>query len=1062
MQGENGAMPVTTISGGGTFKTTGELRAGFDGRDGAIVISNGVNGSVGNIKIGCNASTRYGVKGRMEISNATVTTSGTVYMGSNGLTDGSDLDTLKNEFVLGAGATLNMSGRFQHNDDPRSRITFAGGVVVTKSTQADFFYSGQNGILEVEAANGNDIKLNIGGYSIGATSGHTHFFGTGGLDITGTGSASTFTLGKAGLTDFSVAYSGATKITDATLVLGVPLPAATTVTGTRATLFLNDVTTTNNVSSSVAIKGSGTLVIGADGSDCTFSNRIEGVTLEKIGAGTLTIDKPFDGNLVVKGGTVVVRGAAYKSYRFKVEAMKGPNPDCMQFSELVFYRGSENVTRPYAGIGFSTEKDSTAISGTFSATETPSNVVDGAVSTKWCDQRGSTKAAATDRERLWVRIDYAVPKSITSYAWYTANDRTARDPSAWRLQGSNDGGATWTDLDVRTGFSATTTRQVLAGEFALSGPAGSLGTISHVVVEPGATLRISGGVVPATAIENNGGTVELTDGATLSSNGGILDGGVSGAGDVEVTGGDVTLYGTQTYTGDTHVSGGTLNVGAAANPLPRAFGGKYFRLTIKRSNGGASGNSSSGYVATGNTIQASEFQLYSEGGVNLCSSLAEVTAGTPAYSLAAGKFACDRVHATGSGETYAKLFDGNTGSKLYTSEAVDGTPASWHVVVMRLADNADPVTAYNFYTANDYVRRSPTSWSLEGSYDGATWEVLDERWWAPHTTFTDKSKFSDSSIKTKPFNNGVNYQFETVAQPTFGGKFLRFKFKKTAGTSGNSATLKNLQISQLLVIDALGNNAAKNLAEAANNTAATALAPGSFTCPGNYYNSNRSEGPKFIFDESPDTKICAGTLDGAEANYKVFTMRLPEDAAPVKGYVFVTANDSLGRSPSEWLVEGSFDGETWTTLDERAGVAQPYCLFTAMNAGHPFTFTSLAAAPGRAALPDGSVVTVDAGATLNLNDDAATIGKLRVDCVAGVGTVNSFRPAAGGTLELVNVPAEVRLRNYEIPITVTGVQDAANLRSWTVTVNGVRRAAKVTYRDGKIMLLSGGTYVIVR
>ncbi len=1062
VMGEDGAMPVTTISGGGTFTTTGELRAGYDQRDGAIVVSNGVNVSVGNIKIGCNTSTRYGVKGRMVINNATVTTSGSVYMGSNGLNNGSDLQTLKNEFVLGAGATLNMSGRFQHNDDPRSRISFAGGVVVTKSSQTDFFYSGQNGILEVEASNGNDIKLNIGGYSIGATTGHTHFIGTGGLDITGTGSASTFTLGKPGLTDFSLAYSGATKITDATLVLGVPLPAATTVTGTGATLFLNGVTTTNNVSSDVAIKGSGSFVVGADGQDFTLSNKVEGVTLVKIGAGTLTLDRPFDGNLVVKGGTVVVRGAAYKSYRFKVEAMKGSGQNGMQLSDLAFFNGADDVTRPYANISYTTEYSKGG--SPFGNGELPEKIFDGNTGTKWFDKRGDANAAAVDRERLWVRIDYAWPKAITSYKWYTANDSANRDPSAWRLQGSNDGGATWTDLDVRSGFSATGTRKALAGTFALSGAAGgTLSSTARVVVESGANLRISGGAIPARAIENNGGTVELVDGATLLTNGGIVDGCVSGAGALTVTGGDVTLYGTQTYTGDTHVSGGTLNVGAAANPLPRAFGGKYFRLTIKRSNGGASGNSSSGYVATGNTIQASEFQLYSEGGVNLCSSLAEVTAGTPTYSLAAGKFACDRVHATGSGETYAKLFDGNTGSKLYTSEAVDGTPASWHVVVMRLADNADPVTAYNFYTANDYVRRSPTSWSLEGSYDGATWEVLDERWWAPHTTFTDKSKFGDSSIKTKPFNNGVNYQFETVAQPTFGGKFLRFKFKKTAGTSGNSATLKNLQISQLLVIDALGNNAAKNLAEAANNTAATALAPGSFTCPGNYYNSNRSEGPKFIFDESPDTKICAGTLDGAEANYKVFTMRLPEDAAPVKGYVFVTANDSLGRSPSDWMVEGSYDGETWTTLDERTGVAQPYCLFTAMNAGHPFTFTSLAAAQGRASLPAGSVVTVDAGATLNLNDGAATISKLRVDCTAGAGTINSFRPATGGVLELVNVPAEVtRLNGYEVPITVTDVQNTAELRSWTVTVNGVRRAAKVTYRDGKIMLLSGGTYIIVR
>ena len=107
-------------------------------------------------------------------------------------------------------------------------------------------------------------------------------------------------------------------------------------------------------------------------------------------------------------------------------------------------------------------------------------------------------------------------------------------------------------------------------------------------------------------------------------------------------------------------------------------------------------------------------------------------------------------------------------------------------------------------------------------------------------------------------------------------------------------------------------------------------------------------------------------------------------------------------------------------------------------------------------------MTVDAGATLNLNDANATIGKLRVDCAAGAGTINSFRPAAGGTLELVNVPEGVSLKSYVVPITVTDVQNAANLRSWTVMVNGVRRAAKVTYRDGKIMLRSGGTYVIVR
>ena len=231
----------------------------------------------------------------------------------------------------------------------------------------------------------------------------------------------------------------------------------------------------------------------------------------------------------------------------------------------------------------------------------------------------------------------------------------------------------------------------------------------------------------------------------------------------------------------------------------------------------------------------------------------------------------------------------------------------------------------------------------------------------------------------------------------------------------------------------------------------------------NYYNPAKNEGPKYLFDDNVHTKICNGTVNGEVANYRYVTLRLADDALPVNGYLFVTANDSLStRSPTDWMVEGSVDGETWTTLDERAGIAQPYCLYTAMNAGRPFAFSSLAA-QGRASLPVESVVTVEAGATLNLNDANATIGKLRVDYTAGGGTINSFRPAAGGTLELVNFPAEVtRFSGYEVPITVTDVQDAANLRSWTVTVNGVRRAAKVTYRDGKIMLLSGGLTVIVR
>lgn len=616
VRGENGEMPVTTISGGSTFKTTGELRVGHNGGDGALVVSNGVTVNASpHIRLGSNASgMRTTTKGRLVIENATVTTPGCVYISSNGLTDGSDRETLLNELVLGPGATLNVGERLQRNDDPRSRIVFNGGIVNASSSQNQFFYTAQNGVLEIVANGGNDIRVNMGAHSLGMIDSHTHVSGTGGLDLAGTGSSSKFTLGSKTATDFELSYSGATKLTDCTMCLNVPLPAGSTVSGTGATLLLSDVTTTNNIVGDVSIKGVGSLVVGADGADFAFSNRIEGVTLVKAGAGTMTLDKPFDGNLVVKGGTVVVRGAAYKSYRFKVEAMKGPKQNCMQFSELKFLNGGIDVTRPYKNVEYSTiVADGKS---TFSSSENPEKVFDGNVSTKWCDGRGDYTRPASDKEQLWVRINYDSPKAITGYSWYTANDYDSRDPAAWRLQGSNDGGVTWTDIDVRTGFSATGTRKALAFQSDLPGPCGVFSPTSRIVVEPGATLRISGGAVPASAIENNGGTVELADGATLSTVGGVLDGGMSGDGSLAIYGGNVTLSGAQTYTGDTHVLGGTLNVGAASNPLPRAFDGKYFRLTVKRSNGGLTDSSS--YNATDYTMQASEFQLYSAAGANLC------------------------------------------------------------------------------------------------------------------------------------------------------------------------------------------------------------------------------------------------------------------------------------------------------------------------------------------------------------------------------------------------------------------------------------------------------------
>ena len=1057
--GDNGAMPTLTVSGPGTFQVNSAMRVGCEGKDGEFYVKDGATVNItGELRIGGNASTRQKVKGRVIVENASLNNTGSdTRFAPNTLIDGSDYDTLFNELILNPGG--NMQARhFNRNDDARSRIVFAGGTMIPSQDSTDFLTSGQNGTFEVEAKANSDIRFNIGTKRIGITSEHTHIFGDGGLEIIGNENTpdGVFTLGKTGLSDFEVTYAGGTKITGATLKLNVPLPEGNAISGSRGTIDIGG-NTIDNPSGDVKVKGPGTVVIGRDNADATLTQQLDGVQLLKIGTGALTLDTAFDGALTVREGSATVNGvASYSSYRFKVENIKGPSNaggvNSMQLAELILLNGTTDVTRPYKSTSFDTNADNNG--STYPAKEAPGNLVDGKLTTKWLDYRAHPNRSAADRDRVWLRIDYDQPKTITGYIWVTANDTPGRDPSAWRLQGSNDGGTTWTDLDVQTDYAAVDTRFCPSELFTVGG---AFGSATVVTVEPGATLRVDGGNVPVSMLDNNG-TVELVNGATLTSNGGYINGTVTGTGALEVNGGEVTLVGNSSYTGDTHVSAGVLNVGAGINvPTTRGFDGKFFRLTIKRSNGGNNGSGANNF-----TLQASEFKLYNADGVMQNKGLTMQGVGIAATSLNTNSFTCadSYANATGDGtEVMKNLFDDDTSTKWYCGDAVNGKVPNYHVITMRLADDADPITSYNFFTADDMVRRSPTDWTLEGSRDGVTWEKLDERFWAPHTTYTDQKNYSDASIRTKPFNNGVNYEFETLARPlSFKGKFLRFTFKKTAGNT-------MLQLSELLVLNALGGNEAYGLTKAADATPAASLQPGTFCKGGSYSTGSSSEDMEKLFDDNTNTKLCANNnnMSGAAANYRVLTMRLKDDALPVNGYVFVTANDSLNRSPCDWMVEGSEDGETWVTLDERAGVAQPYCLFTAMNAGHPFTFDSLA--DDGTTLPAGSCVQVDAGAVMNLNSANATIDNLRVDCTLGGGTIASFRPAENGVLDLVNLSdtSVAALDGMEIPLTVTDIKTAENLPSWKVAVNGVARdGLRIRLNEeGKLTLFCGGTLIII-
>jgi hypothetical protein len=77
-----------------------------------------------------------------------------------------------------------------------------------------------------------------------------------------------------------------------------------------------------------------------------------------------------------------------------------------------------------------------------------------------------------------------------------------------------------------------------------------------------------------------------------------------------------------------------------------------------------------------------------------------------------------------------------------------------------------------------------------------------------------------------------------------------------------------------------------------------------------------SETKEKLTDGDPNTKWLVRTPTGS------VTYELSKVTA-VTGYTLTSANDSSGRDPKDWTLQGSADGQTWTDLDRRTGQTFP-------------------------------------------------------------------------------------------------------------------------------------------
>ena len=1002
------------------------LYVGRDGEEGALKVT-GATLTMKDFSVYLSSSaspeSRFVTESSLVLDNAVLNAPMT-FFGQNSVTDTQQFGKIV--------ATVKLIGKsylwanILAYDNFAGTIDFDGGALRCASTARPLCSMYQDSRLTLRAAAEKEIRIDTpADVPFALYTGHVTLEGEGGFRKTG---VNALILPEERLLN----YHGDTVVDEGTLKLGIsqqlPFGAGRgdLVLGGVATLDLSGRSTSVN-----AIRGAGSIVnsaegteavltVGEDGSSWSFGKLAfgEGVALDNVGAGTLVASCALPKAVTVSGGTLkLAERQRFSKYRFKVDKMYGSAAVVMQISEFQLLNGETDVTTCDAFVSVARS----ALGKDPGTTEGVAKAVDGSVDTKWVEWNGAYNSAYPDE--CYLVLAYSEPIEVSAYRWATANDcydtaqNTCRSPKDFRLQGSNDGGATWVDLDVRRGYEGVCEMKKWVPEnFAC---AALDATETKFTVLPGATLEIPFGT-PVAGLENLGGTV------------------LYGGDYVKESDGVETLDAKTSWTGDTIIRAGTLKL-AEKVVATREVSDKYWRIAFKENCG--KGN------AGATVMQLSELSLYDAEGVRLTATMTDAGADKDVLSLAAGEVTYVKPSGARwtSGQGPASLLDGNQETKFCLQDfAGDATePASWMTVVWRLPADAPAVAGYLFETANDTANktfngawRNPKNWCLQSSADGVHWTTVDA-----------KRDVSSLVANYTWYNGGNPWGFTTLdgafsLGQTPGAKFFRFTVRKLVGAD----TYKAFQLSELGLFAADGSRVNEGLgfttfgydATLVTGTAVS-LAPGRI-CVESKGNGTLTSGVANLVDGSLDTKLCPTAFTpspDAPDSQLVIAMRLADDKPTAVSYNMATGGDTASypqRNPISWKLESSYDGLHWTTV---ADVTDGSDVLTRENKAWFNGGAAMACTPDAApVLSDGTTVEVAAGAVLDGSELSAKISGLRISMRDGAGTVSNFDPQANGTLDLVDVTDE--LFDCDLPISLTSVAGAAEaVKGWSVTVNGV-------------------------
>ena len=554
------------------------------------------------------------------------------------------------------------------------------------------------------------------------------------------------------------------------------------------------------------------------------------------------------------------------------------------------------------------------------------------------------------------------------------------------------------------------------------------------IVAPGGTSVMAWDV-------NNADTVTISDGI----------GAVAPSGSTEIS-----PTGTVTYTLTATGAGGTRTATATVGLAGTVFH-RYFRFTPTKLRNDAAANS----------VQIAEFQMLMDGG-----RIAGATATNPG-----GKNITD-------GEGPLQAVDNNLESKW-----LDFNKGR---LVLDFGQTKS-VNGYRFATANDGEERDPVSWKVECSNNGTVWTLLDQH--ADFDVPVDRKSYIDDQLVLGPASsNGAPAIGLFTATPAFfpAGTSTTLEWNvlnaTTVTVSGGVGAVS--AVGTQIVSPSITTTYTLTATNAEGTSTATALAtvmgPGPFrhyrfvptrdraggappgsggedfqiaefqmllngiwlpcpsagvTCPGASRQVADGEGARKANDNRPIFVASGQPGNTSQGDSKWNDSGMPPlqydfgVTQDVSGYRICTANDSDGRDPVSWRVEGSHDGSNWVLVDEKTN----YPTTTARNTYLPDFPIAPFLGPAITFTASASQIVAGGSATLNWNVDGADPGSISINQSIGAVDASGSRSVSPTTTTIYTLTAigSGVTKSQSVPVgVVSGLPlnynfDNATFENWT-------------------------------